>query len=309
MQNIFKEVGSLDVRCYEKFALSEDILMEHAADGVADFIRANFSKEKSITIICGKSNNGADGLALARLLFKEYALHVMVVDGVKSEMAQLQLKRLDTLGFTCSSEFKSADIIVDALYGTGFSGEFSDTICKLLKEINALHVVKIACDIPSGLRSCGAVAKECFKADFTLTMGALKLSMFSDEAKDFIGDVKVLDLGITRELYEIDSSYKLLEKSDMKLPFRATQNTHKGSFGHLCVVSGEKLGASVISSQAALSFGVGLCTMLMKSEKSIPYEIMSSSSLHVNTTAIAVGMGLGEAFSDSELEDIVASDI
>ena len=61
MQKLFDEVGSLDKKCYEKFRLSEDILMEHAANGIADFIRAEFPKNSSVVVACGSGNNGADG--------------------------------------------------------------------------------------------------------------------------------------------------------------------------------------------------------------------------------------------------------
>jgi len=63
MQKLFEEVTSLDKRCYEKFALSEDILMEHAANGMAEYIRRNFAKGSSVIFACGSGNNGADGLA------------------------------------------------------------------------------------------------------------------------------------------------------------------------------------------------------------------------------------------------------
>ena len=72
MQKLFNEVGSLDRRCYEEFGLSEDILMEHAADGMASYIRANFVKGSDLLIAVGSGNNGADGITLARLLHKDY---------------------------------------------------------------------------------------------------------------------------------------------------------------------------------------------------------------------------------------------
>ncbi len=76
MQNLFDEVNTLDKRCYEKFGLSEDILMEHAANGIADFIRSKFPKNSSVIVACGSGNNGADGLALARLLHGDYNVEI-----------------------------------------------------------------------------------------------------------------------------------------------------------------------------------------------------------------------------------------
>lgn len=296
MQNIFNEVGSLDQRCYEQYALSEDILMEHAADGMADFIKKNFSADQSILIVCGGGNNGADGLALARILHKEYDLKVFMAKEPKSEMAKLQHLRCQNVGVFFVDEVSEADIVVDAVLGTGFNGELSTTLASILEQMNTLAAVKIACDIPSAYQ---------FKVDYTLTMGGLKESLFEDKVKDFIGEIKVLDLGISRSVYETDSQIKLLEQSDLKLPHRKEQNTHKGSYGHLAVVSGEKTGASIMSAKAAFRFGTALVTLLSNENINVPYEIMQSHQLPSTASALALGMGLGVEFSQGELERFV----
>lgn len=299
MQNIFNEVGSLDQRCYEQYALSEDILMEHAADGMADFIKKNFSPEQRILIVCGGGNNGADGLALARILHKDYDLKVFMAKEPKSEMAKLQYIRCQSVGVVFVDEVSEAEIVVDAILGTGFKGEVSIPLAATLEHMNNLSAVKIACDIPSAYR---------FRADYTLTMGGLKSSLFEDKAKDFIGEIEVVDLGISREVYERESNLKLLDESDLQLPNRKKQNTHKGSYGHLAVVSGEKTGASVMSAQAAFRFGTALVTLLSNENINAPYEIMQSHQLPATTSAIALGMGLGVEFSTSELERFVSNE-
>ncbi len=133
-------------------------------------------------------------------------------------------------------------------------------------------------------------------------MGALKLGMFSDAAKDAIGDIFVLDLGIHRTLYETPSSWKLLDTTDINLPHRLEHNSHKGSFGHLSIICGEKEGASIIAGSAALRFGAGLVTLLSNENVQLPNELMQSHLLPNTTTAIAFGMGLGNEFSDYELK-------
>lgn len=90
MQKLFEEVGSLDRRCYEEFALTEDILMEHAADGMVSYIRSNFSKGSKVTVVCGSGNNGADGIACARLLHSDFDVSIYHVKEPKSQMALLQ---------------------------------------------------------------------------------------------------------------------------------------------------------------------------------------------------------------------------
>lgn len=296
MQNLFDEVASLDQRCYQKFGLSEEILMEHAADGMADFIKRNFPTKQSVLIVCGSGNNGADGLALARILHKDYDVRVFLTKDVKSEMAKLQLSRCKKIDVNFVDAITPAEIVVDAVLGTGFSGELSLELTQTLQKMNALEAVKVACDVPSGYK---------FQADHTLTMGALKTAMFEDKHKDFLGEVRVIDLGVSSTIYETDSNTKLLHENDLQLPHRTEQNTHKGSYGHLAVVSGEKTGASIMSAKAAFRFGTALVTLLSNENISVPFEIMQSHQLPSTASALALGMGLGMEFSQIELERFV----
>ncbi|MBL0707737.1 MAG: NAD(P)H-hydrate dehydratase [Sulfurimonas sp.] len=292
MQNLYDEVRSLDERCYREFALSEEVLMEHAANGMNSYIRHHFSKNSSVIVVCGGGNNGADGIALARQLHGDFDLSIYYVKEPASKMALLQEKRAKAVGVKECLEIKKCSVLVDAIVGTGFKGEFNPQIKKLIQELNNSTAFKIACDVPS----CG------FMADVTLTMGALKKSMFLDGAKDALGDIKVIDLGISRKIYELKSNSKLLDIDDIKLPFREKKDAHKGSFGHLGVASGSKGGASILSASSALRFGAGLVTLVGFKKEQIPYSIMYSHKLAVNTTALALGMGLGDGFSDKELE-------
>lgn len=125
MQKIFDEVNSLDKRCYEKFALSEDILMEHAASSMYDFIESKFEENKSILIVCGSGNNGADGIALARLLHKKYDVNLYLAKEPKSTMAKIQLQRAKSLDIKIVKEIFEGDIIVDCLFGSGLNKQLN----------------------------------------------------------------------------------------------------------------------------------------------------------------------------------------
>ncbi|MDD2357090.1 MAG: NAD(P)H-hydrate dehydratase [Thiovulaceae bacterium] len=309
MQNIFKEVASLDQRCYDELLLSEDILMEHAADGMADFIKQNFPQSKTILISCGSGNNGADGIALARLLHRNFDVKLHLFKNPTSPMAKLQYERIKRLNLTVTDVICECDIIVDALFGSGLSRTLEPNTALHISLLNQLHGIKIACDIPTGLHVNGECEKDSFVADYTLTMGALKRSLFNDCAKDKVGIVQVLDLGISRAVYETSSKTKLLDLEDINLPFRKIQNSHKGSFGHLAIVSGEKLGASVLCASAALRFGTALVTLLSNENPMIPTELMLSHQLPNNATAIALGMGLGIEFSQNELQTFLDNDL
>lgn len=192
MQKIFDEVNSLDKRCYEKFALSEDILMEHAASSMYDFIESKFEENKSILIVCGSGNNGADGIALARLLHKKYDVNLYLAKEPKSTMAKIQLQRVKSLDIKIVKEIFEADIIVDCLFGSGLNKQLNIDDTSLLESLNSFNSYKIACDIPSGIDTLGQVKTIAFEAETTITMGALKTSLFSDIAKDYVGGLSLL---------------------------------------------------------------------------------------------------------------------
>jgi len=169
MQKLFDEVATLDRRCYEEFELTEDILMEHAANGMAEYVKENFAKNSKIIVACGSGNNGADGIALARLLHVDYDLNIFYVKKPKSKMALIQEKRANAISVPICKELCECDVLIDSIVGTGFNGEFDLDISTIIKQMNVLDAYKIACDVPSGYE---------FYADTTLTMGALKKSIF-----------------------------------------------------------------------------------------------------------------------------------
>ncbi len=284
MEKIFYEVESLDKRCYEKFTLSEDILMEHAAYSIKQYISDNFPNDKTILIVCGPGNNGADGITLARLLYKTYDVKLYIPFEVKSKMAKLQLQRIDNLGLQQVHYISSCDLAVDCFFGTGLNKNLDEISSEIISKLNRLDAFKIACDIPSGINKDGIIKDIAFKADITITMGALKTSLFSDMVKDYIGDIIVSDLGIHRDLYETTSDIYLLDISDLKLPLRTSKNSHKGSFGHSCIFVGDKQGAGIIASEASFAFGSGLVTVVSKEEINLPLHIMQSRIIPSNTT-------------------------
>lgn len=277
MQNLYQEVNTLDHRAVEKFALSETIMMEHAALSMAQWIHAHCERNTSILIVCGTGNNGADGRILARQLEEDYCISFDYQSGVHY------------------------DVIVDALFGSGLNRPLNAATRGLLDILNASAAFKIACDVPTGLYADGTLDPHAFKADITITMGALKRSLFSDAAKEYVGKIHVANLGIARSRYEIPSPWQLLDPSDLSLPLRTHTSTHKGTYGHLALVCGEKVGASVIAGSAALRFGTGLVTLLSNENVHIPFDLMQSHSLPATATAIALGMGLGVEFCDDEL--------
>jgi hydroxyethylthiazole kinase-like uncharacterized protein yjeF len=283
MRNLYIETTTLDQRAVAQFGLTEALMMEHAAMSMERIIRDRFPHDSSILIVCGNGNNGADGRILARLLEGDYRI------SIQYDIHQYY------------------DVIVDSLFGSGLNRPLDPLTQELLESLNATNSFKVACDVPTGLYANGTVDPYVFKANITVTMGALKLGMFSDVAKEVVGEIVVADLGVSRLRYEILSNWQLLDSNDLQLPHRTTLSTHKGSYGHLSLICGEKIGASVIAGSAALRFGAGLVSLITCENISIPHELMQSHSLPATTTAIALGMGLGAEFCDQELTKLLSN--
>jgi len=309
MKPLYKSCYPLDHRCYEEYNLTEDILMEHASLGMANYIKANFKEQSSVLIVCGVGNNGADGLVLARLLQDAYEVKVYLPFGVRSVMATIQLERLETLEVEFVDEVEEVEVIIDAIFGAGLSRELDEATRKLIVQLEALDGFKIACDVPTGIDVDGNPLPMALFCDVTITMGALKECLFTDMAKEYVGEVICVDLGISHAKYTqgFYTNVHLLEERDLKLPSRKRANTHKGDFGHLAVIAGEKEGASVMSGLSALRFGAGLVTLVGEMNTSLPLALMQDMVLPYNTTAIAFGMGFSD-FDEEIVEEVLESD-
>ena len=313
MQKIFDEANSLDKRCYEKFDLTEDILMENASISMMNYIDQNFQYQDKIIIVCGAGNNGADGIVLARLLHSKYNVSLYLPHGVKSIMAQKQLKRAQKLKVKVDTKLTKANVIIDCLFGSGLNRDLDEKSISIIKKMNTIDAFKISCDIPSGINHLGQVTTQAFYANITITMGALKKSLFTDISKEYTGLIKVSNLGIQRKLYETKTNTFLLDKGDLKLPLRNNKISNKGTFGHLSVVLGEKIGAGLLCADAGFSFGCGLITVVTKELKKIPNYIMQNNTTPLNTSALCIGMGLGVKYDkkllSSSLPKVIDADL
>ena len=305
MQKLFRSCDALDKKCYEKYGLTEDILMEHAARGMAEYIKNNFEKGSSVLIVSGVGNNGADGIVLARQLHGAYEVRLVLPLGVRSEMAKLQLQRAEALGVNIVKELYDSDVIVDALFGAGLNRDIDKATEYLLHQLNSFKGHKIACDVPTGVGESGKLMPMAFKADVTVTMGALKEGLYLDESKDVMGKIICANLGVSSQLYEGESKIFVLESSDLKLPSRVANATHKGDFGHVAIFCGEKEGAGIIAGMSAGRFGAGLTTLVVHAKITPPAYLMHATVVPSNASAIAIGMGLGGHFESEFLQKYV----
>lgn len=298
MKNLYLDTRILDERASEKFNLSEEILMENAAAGIANFIRKKFKKGMRVLGVCGSGNNGADVFCALRMLEGEFECEFILASQNLKLLASKQLERAKLANvhesYDIDISLKEANCVIDGLFGSGLNRNLDKKHIELISKINKSSAYTIACDMPSGLSNDGKVLDACVKADITITMGARKLGLYSDAAKDFVGKVKLADLGISGQNYECESGYHLLEKLDLVLPNRKNQCVNKGNFGHAFIISGEHIGASKLCAKAAFAFGTGLVSVIGEQGLNLPTHIMQASKISDKMNAGAVGMGLGK---------------
>lgn len=296
---MYEKVNALDKRALEKFNLSEDILMENAAMALEKAVLQNASLGAKVIILCGSGDNGGDGYALARRLVGRFKTLVFEMKPAKSPMCQLQKERAKKVGVVIKAweeknEDLECDMLIDCVVGSNFKGELEPFLN--FESLSQKTRFKIACDIPSGINSKGRVDKRAFKADLTISMGAIKSCLLSDRAKDYIGELKVGHLGVFNQIYEIPTDTFLLEKSDLKLPLRDKKNAHKGDYGHAHILLGKHSGAGLLSALSALSFGSGVVSVqaleceITSSNK--PLELVFCENFPNFLSAFALGMGL-----------------
>ncbi|WRG58243.1 NAD(P)H-hydrate dehydratase [Helicobacter pylori] len=299
MLSVYEKGNALDKRAIEELFLSEDILMENAAMALERAVLQNASLGAKVIILCGSGDNGGDGYALARRLAGRFRVLVFEMKLAKSPMCQLQKERAKKVGVTIKAwgeknEDLECDVLVDCVVGSAFKGELEPFLN--FESLSQKARFKIACDIPSGIDSKGRVDKRAFKADLTISMGAIKSCLLSDRAKDYVGELKVGHLGVFNPIYEIPTDTFLLEKSDLKLPLRDKKNAHKGDYGHAHVLLGKHSGAGLLSALGALSFGSGVVSVQALeceiTSNNKPLELVFCENFPKKLSAFALGMGL-----------------
>ncbi|WRA74990.1 NAD(P)H-hydrate dehydratase [Helicobacter pylori] len=299
MLSVYEKVNALDKRAIEEWFLSEDILMENAAMALERAVLQNASLGAKVIILCGSGDNGGDGYALARRLVGRFKTLVFEMKLAKSPMCRLQKERAKKVGVVIKTweeknEDLECDVLIDCVVGSAFKGELEPFLD--FESLSQKARFKIACDIPSGIDSKGRVDKRAFKADLTISMGAIKSCLLSDKAKDYVGELKVGHLGVFNPTYEIPTDTFLLEKSDLKLPLRDRKNAHKGDYGHAHVLLGKHSGAGLLSALSALSFGSGVVSVQALeceiTSNNKPLELVFCENFPKKLNAFALGMGL-----------------
>ncbi len=256
------------------------VLMENAGHRVVEVLVDEFSplSEKRFVIFCGKGNNGGDGMVVARQLFTRFrprTLDVLLFASREklSPDAAAQLRMLDACGCAVKNEItpemRRADVVVDAVLGTGLHGPVTGSAVDLIREINHgfPDATIVAVDIPSGMASdSGSTEGEHVRADCTVTFTAPKIGQVLPPNCDSIGTLRVGQIGSPPSLYEDGPAFRisLVEPEWFARFFQPRPpGAHKGDFGHVLLVAGSrgKTGAAAMAGMAALRGGAGLATV------------------------------------------------
>lgn len=277
---------NIDRRARDKYGIPTLLLMENAAHGILRVIEDTFGPvtNRNITLICGKGNNGGDGLAAARLLHNRGARVQIFLLAKQEELkgdAQTNLDialkmGIDVQGrgsrtgsydiWSVRNAINHSHVIVDAIFGTGLSSQVKGEYLDIIELINNSNRPVVAVDIPTGINSdTGEIMGGAVRATATVTFGIPKRGHILYPGSDFTGKLHVVDISIPDAAIEEESiPLDMLTEDDMVrlLPHRLA-NSHKGSFGHVLVVAGSigKGGAAAMTSLSCLKAGAGLVTL------------------------------------------------
>ena len=276
------QMQTLDRRTIQEAKVPGATLMERAGTGVVTHLiqACGPLKGKQVVILCGKGNNGGDGLVVARLMAKKGAKLKVVLMAPLNELspdAKIMYRRLSKIIrpslFTVNPPEESlrsftqdADLLVDALLGSGLSSSVRPPYSFAIEAMNASPAFTVAIDIPSGLDSnTGATLGFAVQADLTVTFGCPKLGLYLDSAIDKVGNIEVVDIGIPQDfVLDLNPHIHLLSQEMVRplIPPRPP-SAHKGTFGHAGIVAGSpgKTGAPALAGLGALRIGTGLVTV------------------------------------------------
>lgn len=256
-------------------------LMENAGSACARFIaeKAQITVEShtAVTVVCGKGKNGGDGFVIARKLYDKGAqVCILLAMGqpaaadalemyTRATALPVEVVRYDTQRELALEKLRTAQVLVDAIFGIGFYGSPNEETAQLLREMSASPALKIAIDMPSGVNCDVSLAPEgAFHADCTAAISTLKPAHVLYPAAALSGEVSVVRIGIPDGCYEDEDGMLFsIEENAVRSWFAPRDPvSNKGDYGHLLSVCGSRNmpGAAVLAARGAVSMGVGLVT-------------------------------------------------
>ncbi len=334
-----EQMQELDRKAIETYRIPGVLLMENAGREATEAILASFPNldKMKVAVIAGKGNNGGDGFVIARhLMNRGVPVKVILLTDPKSLRGEAEVNHYvfhrmkgEILSASSAKDYQKikkdiekADLLIDAIFGTGLDAEVRGYYREVIDHLNTLRKPIVAVDIPSGLNAnTGKPLGTAIRANMTVTFGLPKLGLLLSPGTDYAGELKIVDIGIPKQLVEEEKiQTHLLEREKIRqvLSLPRRPDTHKGDYGHLLVIAGSvgKTGAAAMVCEAALRMGAGLVTLAIpKSLNAImevkltevmteplpetPKQTLSLRAFHPilrlceNKKAVVIGPGLG----------------
>jgi NAD(P)H-hydrate epimerase len=274
-----EESRDFDRWAIEKLGLPSLVLMENAAIAVVDAIGERYPQARRVAVFCGPGNNGGDGFAIGRQLVTRGYHVFLCLAGFGRPLSndcsrQLEIcQALDLAIVEAGADWREAvapareaDLVVDALFGTGLSRPLAGEFGALVEWIGELGTSVVAVDLPSGLDAGSSQPiGPAVRAGLTVALGAPKIAHLFAPADAFCGELAVADLGVPFDLApQADGDLVLRDAAELAtLVVARAADTHKGDFGHLLLVAGSRGmgGAAILAARAALAAGAGRVTV------------------------------------------------
>ena len=312
------QVRQLDHAAIHQAGIDGFELMSRAAGAVMASLSGRWPEAKVVLVLSGAGNNGGDGYLVAKLA-KEQGLRVSVLScsdpsrltGDARTAWQACLEAGVMVRPYDARQSLTADVVVDAMLGTGLSGDVRGDCADAIRRLNHLHAPVCAVDIPSGLcADTGTVLGEAVRATLTVSFIGLKTGMLTGQGREYCGQLVFDDLGVPPAVYQsVPSQCRRLAPGQFRgWLARRSRVAHKGNFGHLLLMGGNEgmPGAIILAAEAALHCGAGLVTVATRKSHLTALavrcpEVMgvgvraddSLGSLVAGKSAIVVGPGLG----------------
>lgn len=277
-----QQMRAFDKHASDVLQIPSLTLMENAGRSAADAIQRSFAErrlsEPCVVVVAGAGNNGGDGFVVARRLA---GAGVQVETILAQPAVKLQgdalinykalravsadIVELDADVAPLADALTRADLVVDALFGTGLDREVTGFLAQVIAAINAASAYKVSLDVPSGLHAdSGRVLGCAIVADATITFAHPKLGLCTPRGAAHAGHVEVCDIGVPEDPSETGLSAEVVERTDVAaLLSPRSRALHKSSAGRVLVVAGSpgKLGAALLSAHGAQRAGAGLVTI------------------------------------------------
>lgn len=253
-------------------------LMERASVAFTNWFALKFPlPQPSVHVLCGKGNNGGDGLAIARLLSERgYSVNVYIIEAFERSTPDFKtnLQRLSTLAHVPVRSVQTADdlpvfgaeeLLIDAIVGSGLQAPLQGVLKGLVEYINECGNRVIAVDLPTGLNGDGPTEGVCIYAQYTFSFETPRLAFFFAENYHRVGEFAYASIGLDANFIQNQSTpYHYIDQSLITSFLKKREKfAHKGVFGHALLIAGSygKMGAAILATKACLRVGVGLATV------------------------------------------------